>query len=129
MLALSLPIAMAIGYLSLTLGGRSLWIDDALVAVNVLDGRLDPNSLYMTPVGFFLLLKFSTVLLGSSEFASRLPAFAFFVAAIGTTAVLARRVYGGTFEAVAAALLLATKRWFVELGAAVSGSFSNRAKS
>jgi hypothetical protein len=107
-LTLGLPIAIAIGYLSLTLGGRSLWIDDALVAVNVLDGRLDPSSLQTTPVGFFLLLKLSTVFFGSSEFAFRLPAFAFFVAAIGTTSVLARRIYRGTFEAVVAALLLAT---------------------
>lgn len=56
-------------------GGRSLWLDEALLSETVLTRTfvelLDPRLWGVTPPGFLLLSKAATVLLGSSEYGLR----------------------------------------------------------
>ena len=107
-LLLSLTSALAFAYLLATSGRFSLWLDEAWVAESVLRTDITTDSLQSTPIGFFLVLKLLTHMLGTSEFGFRLASSAFFLAAIITTAILGRNLFRRNTEALMAAFLLGT---------------------
>jgi|SRR5579859_128900 len=104
-LTIATPIALLTLYLFLTLGKYSLWLDEAWVANSILRNEpLNADSLNSTPLGFYLLVKVSSLLFGSSEFGFRLPALGFFILTLPAIAVLAREVYGRGTGGLAAVL-------------------------
>jgi uncharacterized membrane protein len=91
---------------------RSLWVDEALLALNVVDRSLaellqplDRNQ--TAPVGYLMLTRLATALFGSSEYALRLVPLLAGCAAVPAFWVLARRtLHSGA--ALAAAFLFAS---------------------
>ena len=81
--------------------GRSLWKDEASLAVSIVERSL--VQLVKTPLEYnqvapplyLMLAKLSTLLLGSSEFALRLPSFLCSAASLLLFVVLARQVAEG----------------------------------
>ena len=89
--------------------GRSLWLDESLLALSVLDrpiSRLaDPLSLSQgAPFGFLAAAKLSVLSFGKSELALRLVPLLSGLAALGFFSVLARRVTSGLGVLLALAL-------------------------
>jgi 4-amino-4-deoxy-L-arabinose transferase-like glycosyltransferase len=107
-LLLILPSTLGFLYLLTTLDRFSLWLDEAWVAESVIRTDITTDTLQSTPIGFFLVLKVLTHIFGTSEFGFRLASSAFFVAAIITTAILARHLFRQNTEALMAAFLLGT---------------------
>jgi hypothetical protein len=103
-----LPVLATISYLLITLGARSLWLDEAWVALSVVKGQSDPSALNTLPIAFFALLEASARVLGPSEIGLRFPSLVLFALGIGATAVLARYMYGRALEGMLAGLFLAT---------------------
>jgi hypothetical protein len=103
-----LPALATISYLLITLGARSLWLDEAWVALSVLKGQVDPSALNTLPIAFFALVEASARVLGPSEIGLRAPSLVFFVMGIGATTLVAWRLYGRALEALLAGVLLAT---------------------
>lgn len=90
-------------------GDRSLWLDESLLASSILGrsagGLLEPLDYGQTaPFGFLLLVKLSTLLLGTSEYALRLVPFAGALAALALIVPVARRYVGRGALPVAVAL-------------------------
>ena len=101
-LLLTLLIVAAAAFLRIDqyFAGRSLWLDESLLALNVIDrpfSRLsDPLSLSQgSPLGFLVAAKLSVLSLGKSELALRFVPLLCGLASIGLFAVLARRVSNG----------------------------------
>ncbi len=76
--------------------GRSLWLDEAMLALNVLElsfGELTHQPLpYQqgAPIGFLFFMKATTLLLGDSEFSFRLFSYLASISALGIFAFLAK---------------------------------------
>jgi hypothetical protein len=92
------------------LAGRSLWHDEAALALNVLEqpftGLLGPLAYTQAaPVGFLLLTKLVVLLLGASEYALRLVPFTAAVASIGLFYAVAKRILPAPGATAALALL------------------------
>jgi len=92
---------------------RSLWFDEALLALNLLDRsayRLVTEPLALNqgaPPGFLLLEKLVIFAFGSGEYALRLVALLAGMVALVLFAVLSRRLLGAGWAAVLAVTLLA----------------------
>lgn len=96
----ALPWIVAVGVVARgipLLAGRSLWLDEAMLALNItgrsfggLAGPLDFNQ--AAPLGFLWLERLAVVLLGPTELALRAWPFVAGVAALVAFAALARRV-------------------------------------
>ncbi len=90
--------------------GRSLWLDEAMLALNILDlsfGELTQQPLPYeqgAPIGFLFFVKATTLLLGDSEYAFRLYSFIASLAALFLMAFLARKYLGKTGALFALAL-------------------------
>jgi hypothetical protein len=91
------------------LSGRSLWLDESYLALNVLErgwaehfSRLDFGQ--GAPPGFLLLMEASSALFGHGEVALRLPAFLCALAALVLFAGVARRLLPPVAAVVAVAL-------------------------
>ncbi len=81
------------------LAGRSLWLDESLLALNVIGRPIaelsEPLSLSQgAPFGFLAAAKLSVLALGTSELALRLVPLLAGLAALGLFYLLARRVLG-----------------------------------
>ena len=90
------------------LGRRSLWFDEAWVAVGSLDGPFDVAHVRVTPLLFAGLVRVSATLFGRTEAAVRLPAAAFGLAAVVLAYFVARHLAGrgaGRFAAAIVGLL------------------------
>src|SRR6185369_3984943 len=79
---------------------NALYEDEAALALNIFNksarelfGRLDSNQ--VAPIGFLLLEKLSVTLFGTTEYALRLPALLFSVAALFLFFEVARRYVSG----------------------------------
>jgi hypothetical protein len=88
---------------------RSLWLDEALLVSSILErpvgGLLEPLNYGQTaPFGFLLLVKLSTLLLGTSEYVLRLVPFAAALAALALIVPVGRRYVSRTALPVAVAL-------------------------
>jgi len=80
--------------------GRSLWLDESLLALNIIDrpssGLSDPLDLSQgAPLGFLIAAKLSVLSLGESELALRLVPLLCGLGALGLFYVIARRVSSG----------------------------------
>lgn len=78
--------------------GRSLWLDEAMVASSIVNrdwaGLLQPLDYHqIAPIGWLFLEKAAYVALGGADIGLRLPAFVFGLAALGVFAMLARRLF------------------------------------
>lgn len=96
------------------LGGKSLWMDEALT-ISV--AQLSLPQLWLTPADptpplYYTIAKF-VLLFGDSEAILRLPSVVFGSLSVLVTYVLARRI-GGTFAAIAAAAFLCTSAVHVQ---------------
>lgn len=92
--------------------GRSLWNDEAALALNILArdtaGLFRPlDYLQGAPIGYLLLLKLSTAIAGPGELALRAVALIAGILALLLFAVVARRLVGATAGALAVLLLAA----------------------
>ena len=90
--------------------GRSLWLDESLLAINLLDRPLsrlaDPLDLSQgAPFGFLATSKLAILALGKSELALRLLPLLASIATLLFAAVVARRVTWGAGGLLALALL------------------------
>jgi hypothetical protein len=88
------------------LGGRSLWLDEAKLALNL--ARLDFVALLKplhdnqaAPIGFLWMEKLSAMALGNSEFAFRLPVYLASIAALPLLYLVARPILGRLGAAIA----------------------------
>jgi dolichyl-phosphate-mannose-protein mannosyltransferase len=91
------------------LAGRSLWLDESLLALNVIGRPIaelsEPLSLSQgAPFGFLVAAKLSVLSLGTSELALRLVPLLSGLAAVGLFYLLARRVLGTRSALLALAL-------------------------
>ena len=92
------------------LAGRSLWLDESLLAINVIDRPLsrlaDPLDLSQgAPFGFLAATKLTILALGKSELAFRLLSLVASIATLGFAAIVARRVTWGVGVLLSLALL------------------------
>lgn len=90
--------------------GRSLWLDESLLAINVLERPLsrlaDPLDLSQgAPFGFLAATELTILALGKSELAFRLFSLVASIATLGFAAVIVRRVTCGVGVLLSLALL------------------------
>lgn len=91
------------------LANRSLWLDESLIVSSILDrslgGLLEPLNYGQTaPVGFLFLVKLSTLLFGTSEFALRLVPLLTGVGALLLFVPVARRFVSSNALVIATAI-------------------------
>lgn len=101
-------VAAAALYALLSLGQRSLWVDEALVANTILGAYFDPEHLATTPVGFAVLIWLVAQVAGTSEAALRLVPLMFWAGAVVLSGLVARQVYTSSMAGGLAALLVGT---------------------
>src|SRR5258706_3723570 len=97
------------------LTGRSLWIDEAMLALNIVNrdfaGLFKPLDYDQgTPLGFLLVEKFFNILLGKSEFVLRLFPLMMGLAALWLFYLLLKRTTSGTGLLLALALFALNPR-------------------
>lgn len=103
-------LALGIGLRAAAFAGdRALWIDEAMIALNVVDrspaGLFEPLDRNQGgPVGFLIAAKASAALFGPTERALRLPAFLASLAGLLAFAAAARRLLPGPAARLALAL-------------------------
>ncbi len=103
-----LPCVLAVLLTLPRLGLKSLWIDEAWVAVAIQRGTFGPAALSSTPEGLALLVAGLSRVVGPTEFWLRFIPFLFAIGAIPLTFLAAYRFYHARSVAFIASLLLAT---------------------
>src|SRR5580700_337675 len=100
--------------LRLYLQNRSLWVDEAMVSLNIIHRPiaqlwrpLDDHQ--AAPLGWLLLQKFSITLFGSSEYALRLVPLIAGIGSLVLLLMLARRTVGPAVGLVAVAMACLSK--------------------